>query len=80
MEEALQRGLGGRSSGGGGDGALAGGAAAAAAQNGESPPARRPAGGGPACLPSSVSPQAVRFCAALRVFDSSLASPDRLFA
>ena len=54
MEEALQLGLGGRSSSGSGE------PSAAAAQNGESPPVRRPVGGGPACLPSSVSPQAVR--------------------
>ena len=59
MEDALQRGLGGRDAGSAG--------AAPEEQNGESPPGRRP-GGGPACLPSSVSPQAVR-CAATCIFN-----------
>ena len=62
MEEALQRGgLSGSETGGTGGGR---GPGPAAAQNGESPPARQRLGGrGPACLPSSVSPEAVRIAA-----------------
>ena len=78
MQAALQRGLGGRDEGGN-DMVPAAAPAAAAAQNGESPPDRRPGGGGPACLPSSVSPQAVRLrCAARLQYKPRI--PYRLFA